>query len=126
MNAIAIDGIRTALQARLDDVRGRLSAALATTPEASAEAIAGEVRDLGDESVAAERTEVRNALIGRDVGEIGELEAALQRLDTGSYGRCIECDLAIETNRLRALPAARRCGHCQAEFERRTLRPGRH
>ncbi len=128
MNAhpIAVDSIRTALKARLKDVRGRLSAALATTPDASAEAIAGEVRDLGDEAVAAERTEVRNALMGRDVGEIGELEAALRRLDAGDYGRCSECELDIEANRLRALPAARRCGHCQADFERRSARFGRH
>jgi RNA polymerase-binding transcription factor DksA len=128
MNAdvIAIDAIRTALRARLNEVRGRLSAALATTPDASMEAIAGEVRDLGDESVAAERTEVRHALIGRDVGEIGELEAALLRLDSGGYGRCSECDLDIEANRLRAQPAACRCGHCQAEFERRRARSGRH
>ena len=128
MNAhpIAVDSIRTALKARLNDVRGRLSAALATTPDASAEAIAGEVRDLGDEAVAAERTEVRNALMGRDVGEIGELEAALRRLDAGDYGRCSECELDIEANRLRALPAARRCGHCQADFERRRARSGRH
>jgi len=124
--AIAVDSIRAALQARLDDVRGRLSAALATSPDASAEAIAGEVRDLGDDSVAAERTEVRNALMGRDVGEIGELEAALRRLDSGGYGRCNECELDIEAKRLRALPAACRCGHCQAEFERRRAWSGRH
>lgn len=125
-HTIAIDSIHTALQARLNEVRGRLSATLATTPDASLEAIAGEVRDLGDESVAAERTEIRHALIGRDVGEIGELEAALLRLDSGGYGRCSECDLDIEANRLRVLPAACRCGPCQAELERRRARSGRH
>lgn len=125
-DATAIDSIRTALRARLNEVRGRLSAALATTPDANMEAIAGEVRDLGDESVAAERTEVRHALIGRDFGEIGELEAALLRLDSGGYERCSECDLDIEANRLRAQPAACRCGPCQAEFERHRARSGRH
>jgi RNA polymerase-binding transcription factor DksA len=122
MNApdlLSAHSVRARLLDRLSEVRSRVSSELALAPEASFEAIGGEVRDTGDESVAAERTEVRNALIGRDVGEIGELEAALARLDAGAYGTCIECELEIDPGRLHALPAARRCGHCQGEFERR-------
>ncbi|HSD44675.1 MAG TPA: TraR/DksA C4-type zinc finger protein [Burkholderiales bacterium] len=123
---MAVDSIRTALEARLSEVRSRVSVELATIPDASVTVIAGEVRDPGDEAVAAERTEVRNALIGRDVGEIGELEDALQRLEAGAYGVCSECESAIEPGRLRILPAARRCGLCQEEHERRRGRSGRH
>jgi RNA polymerase-binding transcription factor DksA len=111
--------VRTRLVERLNELRAKLAAELATSPDASFEAIAGEVRDAGDESVAAERTGLRNALIGRDVGEIGELEAALARLDHGAYGTCVDCELEIEEGRLHALPAARRCGYCQQRFESR-------
>jgi RNA polymerase-binding transcription factor DksA len=113
-------GVRDHLAARLDELRGQLAQDIATAPEASFEAIGGEVRDPGDESVAIERTGVRNALIERRAGEIGEIATALERLDAGRYGTCTDCGLDIETERLRVLPTASRCAHCQRAEETRT------
>jgi DnaK suppressor protein len=43
-----------------------------------------------------------------------EIEAALARLDDGSYGECVDCGEQINSERLEALPAAARCVNCQA------------
>ena len=42
-------------------------------------------------------------------GELAEVEAALERLDEGTYGRCVACGRTIPAERLEALPATRFC-----------------
>ncbi|HET9597405.1 MAG TPA: TraR/DksA family transcriptional regulator [Anaeromyxobacteraceae bacterium] len=45
-------------------------------------------------------------------GELVEIDAALARIADGSYGQCEVCGGAIGRDRLRALPAIRRCVTC--------------
>jgi RNA polymerase-binding transcription factor DksA len=58
------------------------------------------------------------AVPGRSVDEIerllGDVEAALGRLDDGTYGRCAECGAAIDDERLAASPVTTRCASCAA------------
>ena len=63
--------------------------------------------------------EVLQKLDDQSRHEIEDIERALARLDTGTYGRCIACGRAIPTARLDALPTARRCAPCQARVEQR-------
>lgn len=44
--------------------------------------------------------------------ELGEIIAAMRRLDHGTYGTCVKCCRAIEEMRLRACPEARTCMRC--------------
>ncbi len=50
-------------------------------------------------------------------GRQEEIEAALQRLEDGSYGSCEECNQPIGDDRLEAFPAARFCIEHQTEKE---------
>ena len=50
--------------------------------------------------------------------EIAEIEAAVRRLDEGTYGRCEECGQPISDARLEAMPAARFCLEDQAKLAR--------
>ena len=54
----------------------------------------------------------------RDDAEFRRIEAALQRIDNGSYGSCADCGEPIEEHRLAAEPTALRCVGCQDRFER--------
>jgi RNA polymerase-binding transcription factor DksA len=45
-------------------------------------------------------------------GRLRKLEAALQRVEEGTYGVCEACGQAIETERLAALSIATRCIAC--------------
>lgn len=45
---------------------------------------------------------------------LAEIDAALVRLDDGTYGKCVDCGEQISSERLEALPAAARCMNCQA------------
>lgn len=86
--------------------------------------IAGEVTDPGDRSVADVMADTRQAELSRDVDEMRALDAALERMLTGRFGRCVECDADIDVQRLRAEPAALRCIDCQRVRERTFAQPG--
>jgi DnaK suppressor protein len=40
------------------------------------------------------------------------IEASLDRIEKGTYGKCLVCRGAIETERLRAMPDVTRCAGC--------------
>ncbi len=50
--------------------------------------------------------------------ELHEVQAALDRLERGSYGLCVDCGQPIEIERLEAIPWAARCLADQERFER--------
>jgi DnaK suppressor protein len=53
------------------------------------------------------------ALRERNQQQLAAIEAALARLDDGTYGRCVRCGNAIAPERLEALPSAAHCIDCQ-------------
>lgn len=44
---------------------------------------------------------------------LNEIDAAISRLDAGTFGTCSDCGVEIPPARLEALPYARRCIGCQ-------------
>ena len=48
----------------------------------------------------------------RRAQELRRIEVALQRLEAGEYGWCVECGEAISEKRLSIDPAAPRCAAC--------------
>lgn len=51
--------------------------------------------------------------LDRESGLLRELRGALGRIHDGTYGACIQCESAIPSKRLRAVPWASRCIQCQ-------------
>ena len=47
--------------------------------------------------------------------DIVQIEAAIQRIDAGVYGRCELCDARIPFGRLEVMPHTRCCVACSAE-----------
>lgn len=43
---------------------------------------------------------------------LGQVRAAQQRLDDGTYGRCADCETAMPADWLEALPWIATCGWC--------------
>jgi len=48
---------------------------------------------------------------------LGEVDAALDRIRDGTYGRCQECGQEIRRSRLEALPYTPYCIECAHEFQ---------
>jgi DnaK suppressor protein len=68
-----------------------------------------EPRDEADEAQRVLLRDTQTTLGERDAALAQQIEAALQRMTRGEYGRCIECDGPIEMARLHAVPWAVRC-----------------
>lgn len=49
----------------------------------------------------------------RESASLREVQAALQRIQDGSFGICTMCDQEISAKRLAAVPSALRCISCQ-------------
>jgi len=58
-----------------------------------------------------------NAMLEAAEDQRVQIRAALQRLDEGTFGACIDCGVAISDARLSVRPEAARCVECQAKFE---------
>ncbi len=64
--------------------------------------------------VTAERGEAE-ALAGQLKSALREVEKAIERLDSGSYGTCEVCGQPIAPARLEAKPTARTCINCASK-----------
>src|SRR5579863_8031213 len=59
---------------------------------------------------------IRN--VDRDSALLRQVKASLRRIRDGSFGVCVECDEAISSKRLAAIPWAPRCIQCQNAADR--------
>lgn len=66
--------------------------------------------------VAMETVDVDVQVLHTERSILDQINAALQRIEDGSFGRCNKCGEAIPDERLNALPYTPVCAHCaQAE-----------
>ncbi|MDF1605664.1 TraR/DksA C4-type zinc finger protein [Nocardioides sp. YIM 152315] len=105
-------------RARLEEERGRTTRRLADLRgdfrgfvEASQDSNADDEHDPEGATIAFERSQV-GALVRQAEERLREIDAALARLDAGTYGVCLTCGRPIPAGRLEARPAARTCVAC--------------
>ncbi|MCC6534244.1 MAG: TraR/DksA family transcriptional regulator [Burkholderiales bacterium] len=117
------DELRAVIDARRDELAGEIRTGLARSRDDSFDSIAGEAPDSGDQALASLVADTDNAETNRDLRELRELDAALQRMADGSYGSCADCADDIPVERLRAYPGAARCIACQSVHEKTYSHP---
>lgn len=107
------------LRARLrGDVNAMANAALnKTRSEASGDLSSMPIHmaDVGSDNFEQEFT---LSLMANDGGTLEAIESALERIEEGTYGSCLECDGRITKTRLNAIPYTPYCIRCASEIER--------
>jgi len=73
-----------------------------------------DMEELGSDNAEQELTV---SLLGSDKDTFDQIEAALQRIEDGSYDRCEECGGQIPKSRLDAIPYAALCVQCASQGE---------
>ena len=71
-------------------------------------------RDFADAAIVLENDEILAALENSAVSELRHIDAALERIDAGTFALCESCGREISADRLRAVPHATRCRDCEA------------
>lgn len=57
------------------------------------------------------------SLLGSEKEALDQIEAAIERIKDGSYGKCEECGVKIPQSRLEAIPYAALCVRCASQRE---------
>jgi len=81
----------------------------------------GNVPDTGELAADDVARDVVIAEVDRDADELRAIDAALERLAAGAYGRCVDCGTTIGAARLEHTPEAARCLGCQQRLEQRAM-----
>jgi DnaK suppressor protein len=115
MAKIERNGFRKALKSRQAELengsRNREALAIETSPE-----------ELDRIQHAQERDFAIDAL-DRDSMRLGEVRAALKRIDTDTFGICLDCEQDISMKRLAAVPWAELCIICQEAADNMASEP---
>ncbi len=77
----------------------------------------GQVEDPGDQALSSTMESLKVSLQDTERQELGRIVQALQKLDDGTYGICMDCGQPISERRLNSYPNAARCISCQEAFE---------
>jgi DnaK suppressor protein len=98
--------LRTTLLAQISEQRGGVK----SRAEVAAEHFSN-VQD--SHAQTSTQRDLEFALNERETAELEAIDAALKRLEAGTYGVCVDCSKPIAHPRLLATPEASRCIACQ-------------
>lgn len=122
MNLIDTNAFRQKLQALQDRVQGQVGQlreeALQKTGGEASGGLSNVPLHPADLASRQFEEDIALSLVGNEENILGQIEAALSRLDRGSFGRCEDCGRPIGAERLEALPYASQCVQCARVFER--------
>ena len=66
-------------------------------------------------------TQQEQSLLVNQQALLTEIELALERIEQGTYGKCVDCGQPIPEKRLEAIPWAARDIKCEEQLEQRNL-----
>ena len=105
----------------LEEKKRSLSADLAKTRDAEEETTEESTQDIADKAVSSYTREFLYSLTDGERTVLLEIDEALNRIDDGAYGFCVNCAAAISEKRLVAVPWTPHCVDCQELAEKGLL-----
>jgi DnaK suppressor protein len=97
--------LRTQLDARKAELSERIA-------RIKADIARGLDADSKEQATQLENTEVLDALANEATDELAKVNAALQRMQNGTYGTCTACGKIIDSRRLAVRPYSSKCIGC--------------
>jgi RNA polymerase-binding protein DksA len=102
---MAYEAVRAELEARLAELQARLASIKREVTQSHS-------GDSAEQAQERENDEVVDAIGNETAQSIRVIQAAIERIDEGTYGLCERCGEEIGEARLRAIPEATRCVNC--------------
>lgn len=76
-----------------------------------------DVKDVGDEAYNVSLQKLQRSIGEAELNEIKLIDQAMERIEEGGYGICIDCSGEISEARLEYYPYAVRCIVCQEAYD---------
>ena len=114
MNKRQREKYRKQLLAKREELLERVKAARTSEKEGSGK----EAPDLGDRALSTVIRDLSYQLTAGERDIVRRVDLALDRIDEGIYGTCVECGKKVQLGRLDAVPWARHCIDCQELHDR--------
>ena len=105
---------------RLEEIRDELGRSIAVLDGAQPqrEWTAEYPQDPADAGANLSETDRTEAVLAVARRQLAQVSGALQRIDLGTYGVCLDCGDPVGAGRMEAKPEAARCVSCQAKRDR--------
>ena len=110
-------GVKRKRYEALVEMRDQLSRqvrSLSSTSLTSSRQAGEDLADVGTDNFS---RQLGLALMSEEEQRLALILDALERLNSGTYGTCVDCEQTIPAPRLDAIPYARLCVDCQSEQE---------
>ncbi len=76
-----------------------------------------QIQDQADQALSSAFETLKSSLHNNEYEEYKMIEKALEMVDAGTYGMCVDCQQDISEKRLQSYPNATRCLPCQETAE---------
>jgi RNA polymerase-binding transcription factor DksA len=76
-----------------------------------------QVQDVGDQALTSTMDSLTSSLQNTKIDEYKRIIRALEMIEEGTYGICVDCHNPISEKRLKSFPNATRCLLCQEAYE---------
>lgn len=105
------------LEEKLRQQQALLERSMLTAVEQGRQTGADETQDVADQAVSSYQKELLFTQGTNGHTQLSLVRLALERIDEGSYGECLQCGSTIGEKRLDALPWTPYCINCQEKIE---------
>lgn len=109
MNKKQLEKFRKQLEEKRAELLTRVRAARASEQEGPSE----DAPDLGDRALSTTTRDLKYRLSTSESDILKRIDDALDRIESETYGDCLNCGKTVQQGRLGAVPWARHCIDCQ-------------
>jgi len=106
-------------RAKLEKIRFAITGEVRRKYKPSNDHLIEQVADIADDAVQSHNRQLMMGLGEKEFGKLRLVEEAIEKLDGGQYGICLECEDLISEERLTVIPFASHCVNCLEIIEKK-------
>ena len=115
MNKTKLASFRT----KLEEIRFAIAGEVREKYKSPQDHLTEQVADIADDAVQSYDRQLMMGLGEKEIGKLRLVEEAIEKLDGGQYGICLECEELISEERLTVIPFASHCVDCLRTIEKK-------
>lgn len=115
MNETKLASFRT----KLEEIRIGIAGKVQGKYKFSKDHLTEQVADIADDAVQSYEHQLMMGLGEKEFGKLRLVEKAIEKLDEGQYGICLDCEELISEERLAVIPFTSHCVDCLEIIEKK-------